>query len=89
MNPSDLFGQQGALTRGLETLVIQAYVPWGAHYRLQVIALERFQDAIARQRLGLLQPMSRALWTAQFSRPCCAKAQNSLSRVSLDGWETN
>jgi hypothetical protein len=89
MNPSDLFGQQGVLTRGLETLVIQAYVPWEAHYRLQVIALERFQDAIARQRLGLLQPMSRALWIAQSFGSCCAKAQNSLSRVSLDGWETN
>lgn len=89
MNPSHLFGQQGALARGLETLVIQAYVPWGAHYRLQVIALDRIQEAIARQRLGLLQPMSKALWTAQFSRSCCAKAQSSPNRVCLDGWETN
>lgn len=31
MNPSHLFGQQGAFARGLETLVIQAYVPWGAY----------------------------------------------------------
>lgn len=89
MNPSDLFGQQGALTRGLETWVIQVYVPYGAHYRLKVIALDRIQDAIARQRLGLLQPMSRALWTAQSFRSCCAKAQNSPSRVCWDGWETN
>jgi hypothetical protein len=89
MNPSHLFSQQGASARGLETLVIQVYGSWGAHYRLQVIALDRIQDAITRQRLGLLQPMSMALWIAHSFGSCCAKAQNSFSRVSLDVWETN
>ena len=34
MNSSNLLGQQGTSERGVETFVIQAYVPWDAHYRL-------------------------------------------------------